>query len=132
MQCSASHIPQLAGSLGLPLINVLRSLHAENQRTDSGRLKNIKDLCMSSMQFEERLRPVARERIRQGLLPCDPTAKVWGGKGAGEPCSLCDQGIEPAQVEYEVEHQDARGDMKIMRFHMTCERIWRLECTHQD
>jgi len=45
----------------------------------------------------------ARERICNGQLACTATGHILGGKGSGQPCSLCDVEISPEDLEYEVE-----------------------------
>ena len=80
---------------------------------------------------EDELEQVAKERIRTGQLPCHPAARMWGSRGTGVPCSLCDRAIAPEEVEYEVA-ADADGDSghaeHILRFHLACHAIWQAQC----
>jgi hypothetical protein len=52
---------------------------------------------------------------------------MWGGKSAGGYCALCDQSIEPDEMELEVE-QRIDGELAPLRFHVVCHSLWRLEC----
>ena len=52
-------------------------------------------------RFERELRPIARERIARGQLPRNASTRFWGGFGTGQPCSLCDERIQPDEIEYE-------------------------------
>jgi hypothetical protein len=73
------------------------------------------------------LRPTARERIANGQLPRQAPLRMWGGRGSGEFCDLCDQPIQRDEVEYEVE---ANMDHSVLtlRFHIVCQSAWQLEC----
>lgn len=78
---------------------------------------------------ESELRRIAAERIRTGILSCDPLGHTWGGRGSGESCSLCETRILPADIEYEVE----RGTGKVphlYHFHLPCYIAWLNECDH--
>lgn len=74
---------------------------------------------------DDRLRSLARERIRAGQLPLFFSHTIEAGHGSGATCCLCDERIEPQHVEYEV--IDAR-DGRPLLFHMACHAIWQLEC----
>ncbi len=84
---------------------------------------------MPLTELEAHLRPIARGRIEEGVLPCEGPHKMWGGKGSGTPCSLCDQPIAPNEVEYEVEL--SRAAIRRLKFHIVCESIWQLECARK-
>ena len=71
---------------------------------------------------EKALFALARDRITQGRLPHTVPGSVWAGAGSRDKCSLCEQTIEPDQVEYEL---SGNGGAMI-RFHMRCHAIWQL------
>jgi hypothetical protein len=75
--------------------------------------------------FERELRPIARERIARGQLPREASTRFWGGFGTGQPCSLCDERIQPDEIEYEV---TIEAVVQGLRFHRVCHYAWRLEC----
>lgn len=74
---------------------------------------------------EDSLRSIARQRIAAGLLPVIFPRSLQAGYGSGKHCCLCEQPIEPHQVEYEV--TDDRNDHPLS-FHLACHAIWQLEC----
>lgn len=85
---------------------------------------------MSLNQLEGKLRLVARERIEAGKLPNAVPSRMWGGKGAGKPCALCDTIIEREDTELEVEER--LGDkLETFHFHILCQSLWQLECVRQ-
>jgi hypothetical protein len=86
---------------------------------------------MPLSQLETELRPIARERIAKGQLPCRAPLVMWGGHGVGKLCALCDRPIQPADVEYEVETL-ANGARTTFRFHVVCQSVWQLECARDD
>ena len=71
------------------------------------------------------LRARARERVDCGRLPSRLVECVTAGYGSqGKACSLCDQAITPAQVEYEI-----LGYGKApFTLHLSCYTAWRDEC----
>lgn len=82
---------------------------------------------MPLTDLQEALRPIARERIAKGQLPCERPSRMLGGPGSGQRCSLCDKPIEHYQIEYEIELKEAR-----FRFHTVCQSTWELECGSDD
>jgi len=82
---------------------------------------------MSSDRIELDLRQRARERIREGRLPCITHYRTWGGHGSNEPCALCDATIGHEEVEYEIEALDA-SRVCLYRFHFQCHDAWQYEC----
>jgi hypothetical protein len=81
---------------------------------------------MPLAKLEAELRPIARERIAMGQLPRETPTRMWGGKGTGQVCALCDKAIERDEVEFEVEHRIGET-AQMLRFHLVCESIWQLE-----
>ena len=82
---------------------------------------------MPSDRIELDLRQRARERIREGRLPCITHYRTWGGRGSNEPCALCDGTIGPDEVEYEIEPPGATSG-SLYRFHFLCHDAWQYEC----
>lgn len=75
---------------------------------------------------EQGLGPVARERIKKGHLPRVEVLRLWGGRGTGQLCALCDKPITPDEIEYEVECCLDRS-ARTFWFHIACQRAWQLE-----
>jgi hypothetical protein len=71
---------------------------------------------------ENALRLQARELIALGKLPPVQPSSVWGGRGNGQPCSLCGFPVEGTAVEYELEFGGTQ-----FRFHVVCHAAWQLE-----
>ena len=69
----------------------------------------------------EALRDTARERIEQARLPAAKPARMWGGRGCGSPCSLCDQPILDTEPEMELDYE---GTQPVVRFHLQCQSAW--------
>jgi hypothetical protein len=86
---------------------------------------------MPLTQLEAELRPIARERIAKGRLPHDPPKRMWGGRGTGQLCAVCDKPIQPDEVEFEVE-QSLDGTVHTFYFHILCQAVWQLECARDD
>jgi hypothetical protein len=82
---------------------------------------------MSLTQLETRLRLVARERIEKGKLPSAVPSRMWGGRGGGKPCALCDTVIKREETELEVEER-LGGKVETFHFHILCQSLWQLEC----
>lgn len=82
---------------------------------------------MPSDGLEDDLRARARERIREGRLPCVTIYRTWGGRGSNETCALCDTMIKHDEVEYEVETRDP-DSVRLFRFHLPCHDAWQHEC----
>jgi hypothetical protein len=72
---------------------------------------------------EEVLQARARQRIAQELLPREKPTRMWGGRGSGMACSLCDNPISETEPEMELEY-DATARMPTVRFHLRCQSIW--------
>jgi hypothetical protein len=83
---------------------------------------------MPLTQLETDLRQLARDRIAKGQLPSAVPERMWGGKGSGRSCSLCDKPIGEMELEVE-EHID--GKIQTFHFHVLCQSLWQLECVHE-
>jgi hypothetical protein len=67
---------------------------------------------------------IVRRKLDDGRLPLDGPVRTWAGYGRGSPCSVCEELIGPAQVEYEVES----GSQGLAhRFHVSCHALWEAE-----
>ena len=71
---------------------------------------------------EKALFALARQYVATGRLPRTLPASVWAEPGTRDTCSLCQQPIEPAQVEYELVGHGG----ETVHFHMRCHAIWEL------
>ncbi len=80
---------------------------------------------MPFTQHELELRKLATDRISHKLLPDRVPEHLWAGQGSGEPCSLCDQPVQPQEIEYELDNQ-SDGDERTYRFHLRCHAMWQL------
>jgi hypothetical protein len=80
---------------------------------------------MPLTQLETDLRQRARDRIATGQLPNAVPKRMWGGKGSGRSCSLCDTPI--GEMEIEVEER-IDGKTRTFQFHVLCQSLWQLEC----
>jgi hypothetical protein len=83
-------------------------------------------------QLGAELRPIARERIANGQLPCVVSTRMWGGLGTGKLCDLCDKEIRPDEAEIEVEGPANRDEIRTLLFHVVCQSVWPLECARAD
>ena len=60
-------------------------------------------------------------KLVAGDLPNRPPVKAWAGFGTGASCDACDEPILATEVEYELDFAESMT----VRFHATCEQIWR-------
>jgi hypothetical protein len=74
-------------------------------------------------EYEQALQARARQRIEQNLLPREKPTRMWGGRGSGVACSLCDAPILESEPEMELEYE-ATARMPTVRFHLRCQTIW--------
>jgi hypothetical protein len=82
-----------------------------------------------SQQGRDALRDAARERIEQARLPKTKPSRMWGGRGTGLCCSLCDQPILDSEPEMELEYEyEGAGtgaeSQGVVRFHLQCQSVW--------
>ena len=66
------------------------------------------------------LSKIVHEKLNAGILPLDDPVTRWAGFGGGNPCSVCEQIIQPSQTEYELRY-DNRAPL---RFHVVCHGLW--------
>ena len=78
-------------------------------------------------QLETELRRTALDRMAKAQLPRVVPVQMWGGKGSGRLCALCQKTIGTDEIELEVEW---RIDCEHARlpFHVACHSLWRFEC----
>jgi hypothetical protein len=79
---------------------------------------------------EPELHRLVRARIDDRRLPCDPPAKMWGGRGTGALCEVCGEPIGPDEIEYEV--QLVANQPLICRLHLRCHAAWCAECDRRQ
>ena len=76
-----------------------------------------------SQQGRDALRDAARERIEQARLPRNKPSRMWGGRGSGQACSLCDKPILDSEPEMELEYEGGEPQV-VVRFHLQCQTVW--------
>jgi len=83
------------------------------------------------MPAEAPLREFARLAIRKGTLPRRGPARVWGGRGGGAVCGVCEKPIAGDQLEYELEFAPDSGNPGLdkLHLHLRCFAVWELERT---
>jgi hypothetical protein len=74
-------------------------------------------------QGRDALRDMARERIEQARLPKNKPSRMWGGRGSGKTCSLCDKPILDTEHEMELEYE-RDPSQPVVRFHLQCQAVW--------
>jgi hypothetical protein len=99
-------------------------------RIENARHWKLEAHPMPSDRIERTLEQRARERIREGRLPCTIHCRTWGGRGNNEPCALCDVIIQVDEVEYEIEAVAAPGG-QLYRFHFGCHDAWQYACAQE-
>jgi hypothetical protein len=82
---------------------------------------------MPLTQHELELKRTALDRIRRKLLPDAVPKSIWAGQGTGQACSLCDRPVGQTEMEYELNLAADDGSPGVIRFHLRCHALWRLE-----
>jgi len=82
---------------------------------------------MSPNSLPTELRAQARKLVRKQQLPCTVPARIWGGSGSEQPCSLCGEVIREHELEFEIEERSTEGP-RVFRFHSLCHAAWQVEC----
>jgi hypothetical protein len=75
------------------------------------------------------IRDKAREVLLSGKLPARPAERVWGGRGSGAACSICNVPVRRDEVEFELEFFRA-GETNTHHLHVDCFTAW--ECERDD
>jgi hypothetical protein len=52
---------------------------------------------------------------------------MWGSRGTGAACALCDHSIMPEEIEYEVE-LEGKSASTTLQFHLACYSVWHSVC----
>jgi hypothetical protein len=69
------------------------------------------------------LREKALRAILAGTLPESRPERIWGGKGGGAPCAICDEPVKPDENEVELEiARESSTDG--YHFHVRCFMAW--------
>ena len=71
----------------------------------------------------------AREAVETGKLPNRRPTCMWGGSGVGASCAICEDPLEPDELEYEVEFDQIDGSAASQGYHIhvRCYAAWELE-----
>jgi hypothetical protein len=73
---------------------------------------------------------MVRAALEDGRLPLIVSGRVKAGYGGvGAQCEVCQQEIQPHQVEYEV--TDGAG-RRTLWLHFRCHCAWQAECTSRQ
>jgi hypothetical protein len=72
------------------------------------------------------IRDKARRVVITGKLPTRPPDRVWGGRGEGAECSICDIPVQRDDVELELEFIRA-GEITTHHLHVDCFTAWERE-----
>jgi hypothetical protein len=79
---------------------------------------------------EQELRRRVRAALTAGVLPRDRPRGLWGGNGSGQPCPVCGELVDAAEMELEVEFEftevSAQG-VREFHFHLPCFAAWEIE-----
>ena len=65
----------------------------------------------------------AQDALRAGKLPPRRPDRVWGGRGTGRVCSICNTSITPDAVEFELEFIWA-AEVTTHHVHVDCFAVW--------
>ena len=69
----------------------------------------------------------ARRAIRSGKMPCKSSPRVFGGRGNGESCTVCDSPITAAGLDLEFEPEGLTRQV-----HLDCFAAWQAECQNPE
>ena len=76
------------------------------------------------------LRALARQRTKEGSLPCEARA-LFAGYDGNDPCSLCGRQITAEDVIYQAEPRPPRQKTPFLYFHIPCHEAWLAGCAEQ-
>jgi len=71
------------------------------------------------MSVERTLRIQARGVVQAGKVPNRLPDRIWGGPGAGTPCTVCGAPVKPDEAELEVEWSEGASTSN-HHFHARC------------
>ena len=72
------------------------------------------------------VREKAREALRARTLPTRGADRMWGGRGEGAECSICNLPVQSDELEFELEYILADGLAK-HHVHVHCFTAWERE-----
>jgi hypothetical protein len=81
---------------------------------------------------EARLREIARSRLAEGVLPCEPDGELRAGLGHDSACSVCGLGVSSQEIELRVLAANGDSLPKELRFHTRCYIAWHRVCHAPD
>lgn len=80
------------------------------------------------MGDESVLRARACEAMKTGNLPDHSPERLWGGLGSGDPCAVCGNVVDKADVELELQFtSDGVSAAANYLVHAKCFAAWELE-----
>jgi hypothetical protein len=82
------------------------------------------------MDDENELRYCARQALRAGKLPPGRPDRMWGGRGAGALCSVCNKPVEPSETGFDLEFSAPGHDAGRLinhPMHLRCFAAWEFE-----
>jgi hypothetical protein len=81
------------------------------------------------MNDENLLRAKAREALGTGKLPVRRPERMWGGKGAGAACAVCDLPVRRDEIGFDLEFPGEAGSANAFScaLHMRCLAAWEFE-----
>ena len=82
------------------------------------------------MDDENELRYCARQALRAGKVPPGRPDRMWGGRGAGAPCSICNKPVEPSETGFDLEFSPPGHDAGRLinhPMHLRCFAAWEFE-----
>ena len=72
------------------------------------------------MLDDDVLRLLIEAKLADGRLPRERGDRVWGGRGSGETCTVCEDSVSKDQLV--MESFGPKGDG--LFFHLKCFKIW--------
>ena len=75
---------------------------------------------------EQELRAKVRYMVGAGKLPIRRPDRIWGGRGEGMKCSVCDVPVTEAEIEFELEFFRA-PEVARHHVHLDCFTAWERE-----
>lgn len=81
---------------------------------------------------ENQIREKIKTAIATGKLPGRAPDRIWGGRGTGAQCALCDDPVTAEDAEIELEFLALTGPEGPTQYyaHARCWRLWESELTN--
>jgi hypothetical protein len=73
----------------------------------------------------EAIRLLIRTKMADGRLPTNGPVRVWGGRGDGESCDICEETI--TKDEFMMESIPTESAPELLQLHVKCFWLWHLE-----